>query len=162
MNIALIAAIAKNKIIGINNSLPWDIPEDLKRFRKITTGHPILMGRKTFESIGRPLPKRTNIILTNDIKYSHEGVLVVNDFNAAKNLINKLGERVFIIGGSSVYKLFQSEANELIITHIDKDYQGDSYFPDFDWNRWTIKEEESFFDEKSKANCKLTIYKLKN
>ena len=78
MNIALIAAIAKNKIIGINNSLPWDIPEDLKRFRKITTGHPVLMGRKTFESIGRPLPKRTNIILTSDIKYSHEHIRSVS------------------------------------------------------------------------------------
>ena len=124
---------------------------------RITGLHQVLNYRK---SIGRPLPKRTNIILTSDIKYSHEGVLVVNDFNTAKNLINKLGEKVFIIGGSSVYELFQSEANELIITHIDKDYQGDSYFPDFDWSRWTIKEEESFFDEKSKANCRLTIYKL--
>ena len=162
MAIKIISALSSNRVIGYDGKIPWFIKGELKRFKELTLNHNVVMGRKTFESIGRPLPKRTNIILTSDIKYSHEGVLVVNDFNAAKNLINKLGERVFIIGGSSVYKLFQSEANELIITHIDKDYQGDSYFPDFDWSRWTIKKEESFFDEKSKANCKLTIYKLKN
>ena len=159
MKITLVAAIAKNNIIGINNSLPWDIPEDLKRFKAITSGHPILMGRKTFESIGRPLPNRKNIVLTGDEDYFFEGIDVTNNFDEAKELIKNLNEEVFIIGGSSIYKLFESSADELAITHIEKEFEGDSYFPDFDWSKWAVKEEERFFDEKSQTNCRLTIYK---
>lgn len=159
MKITLVAAIAKNNIIGINNSLPWDIPEDLKRFKAMTSGHPILMGRKTFESIGRPLPNRKNIVLTGDEDYFFEGIDVTNNFDEAKELIKNLNEEVFIIGGSSIYKLFESSADELAITHIEKEFEGDSYFPDFDWSKWAVKKEERFFDEKSQTNCRLTIYK---
>ena len=161
MKITLVAAIAKNNIIGINNSLPWNIPEDLKKFKAMTSGHPILMGRKTFESIGRPLPNRKNIVLTSDEKYFFKGIDITNSFVEAINLIKELNEEIFIIGGSSIYKLFESSASQLAITHIEKEFEGDSYFPAFNWSRWEIKSEEKFFDEKSQINCRLTIYQRK-
>ena len=101
MKITIVAAIASNNVIGQKNSLPWDIPEDLRRFKQLTSGHTILMGRKTFDSIGRPLPNRTNIVMTKDTNYQKEGIEIVFDENEALDLIKNLNEKVFIIGGSS-------------------------------------------------------------
>ena len=105
MKITIVAAIASNNVIGQKNSLPWDIPEDLKRFKQLTSGHTILMGRKTFDSIGRPLPNRTNIVMTKDTNYQKEGVEIVFDEREALNLIKDLNQEVFIIGGSKIYEL---------------------------------------------------------
>jgi dihydrofolate reductase len=161
MKITLVAAIASNNVIGKENSLPWNIPEDLKRFKQMTSGHTILMGRKTFDSIGRPLPNRQNIVMTKDENFEKEGIKVINDFDEALELIKESNEDIFIIGGSKIYELFEPVANSLAITRILKDFEGDAFFPDINWNLWQIEKEEKFFDEKSKIECKLIEYSKK-
>jgi len=161
MKITLVAAIASNNVIGKENSLPWNIPEDLKRFKQMTSGHTILMGRKTFDSIGRPLPNRQNIVMTKDENFEREGIKVINGLDEALELIKKSNEDVFVIGGSKIYELFEPVANSLAITRILKDFEGDAFFPDINWNLWQIEKEEKFFDEKSKIECKLIEYSKK-
>ena len=161
MKITLVAAIASNNVIGKENSLPWNIPEDLKRFKQMTSGHTILMGRKTFDSIGRPLPNRQNIVMTKDENFEREGIKVINDFDEALELIKKSNEDVFVIGGSKIYELFEPVANSLAITRILKDFEGDAFFPDINWDLWQIEKEEKFFDEKSNIECKLIEYSKK-
>lgn len=161
MKITLVAAIASNNVIGKENSLPWNIPEDLKRFKQMTSGHTILMGRKTFDSIGRPLPNRQNIVMTKDENFEQEGIKVINDFDEALKLIKKSNEDVFVIGGSKIYELFEPVANSLAITRILKDFEGDAFFPDINWDLWQIEKEENFFDEKSNIECKLIEYTKK-
>ena len=161
MKITLVAAIASNNVIGKENSLPWNIPEDLKRFKQMTSGHTILMGRKTFDSIGRPLPNRQNIVMTKDKNFEQEGIKVVNDFDEALELIKESNEDVFVIGGSKIYELFEPVANSLAITRILKDFEGDAFFPDINWDLWQIEKEENFFDEKSNIECKLIEYSKK-
>ena len=161
MKITLVAAIASNNVIGKENSLPWNIPEDLKRFKQMTSGHTILMGRKTFDSIGRPLPNRQNIVMTKDKNFEQEGIKVINDFDEALELIKESNEDVFVIGGSKIYELFEPVANSLAITRILKDFEGDAFFPDINWDLWQIEKEENFFDEKSNIECKLIEYSKK-
>ena len=161
MKITLVAAIASNNVIGKENSLPWNIPEDLKRFKQMTSGHTILMGRKTFDSIGRPLPNRQNIVMTKDENFEQEGIKVINDFDEALELIKESNEDVFVIGGSKIYELFEPVANSLAITRILKDFEGDAFFPDINWDLWQIEKEEKFFDEKSNVECKLIEYSKK-
>ena len=161
MKITLVAAIASNNVIGKENSLPWNIPEDLKRFKQMTSGHTILMGRKTFDSIGRPLPNRQNIVMTRDKNFEQEGIKVINDFDEALELIKESNEDVFVIGGSKIYELFEPVANSLAITRILKDFEGDAFFPDINWDLWQIEKEENFFDEKSNIECKLIEYSKK-
>ena len=161
MKITLVAAIASNNVIGKENSLPWNIPEDLKRFKQMTSGHTILMGRKTFDSIGRPLPNRQNIVMTKDENFEREGIKVINDFDEALELIKESNEDVFVIGGSKIYELFEPVANSLAITRILKDFEGDAFFPDINWDLWQIEKEEKFFDEKSNVECKLIEYSKK-
>ena len=161
MKITLVAAIASNNVIGKENSLPWNIPEDLKRFKQMTSGHTILMGRKTFDSIGRPLPNRQNIVMTKDKNFEQEGIKVINDFEEALELIKESNEDVFVIGGSKIYELFEPVANSLAITRILKDFEGDAFFPDINWDLWQIEKEEKFFDEKSNIECKLIEYSKK-
>ena len=158
MKITIVAAIASNNVIGQKNSLPWDIPEDLKRFKQLTSGHTILMGRKTFDSIGRPLPNRTNIVMTKDTNYQKEGVEIVFDEKEALNLIKDLNQEVFIIGGSKIYELFEPRATSLMITRVLKDFEGDAFFPDINWSNWRVKSKEEFLDEKSGISCKLEEY----
>ena len=158
MKITIVAAIASNNVIGQKNSLPWDIPEDLKRFKQLTSGHTILMGRKTFDSIGRPLPNRTNIVMTKDTNYQKKGIEIVFDEREALNLIKDLNQEVFIIGGSKIYELFEPWTTSLMITRVLKDFEGDAFFPDINWNNWQIKSEEEFLDEKSGISCKLEEY----
>ena len=158
MKITIVAAIASNNVIGQKNSLPWDIPEDLRRFKQLTSGHTILMGRKTYDSIGRPLPNRTNIVMTKDTNYQKEGVEIVFDEREALNLIKDLNQEVFIIGGSKIYELFEPWATSLMITRVLKDFEGDAFFPNINWNNWLIKNKEEFLDEKSGISCKLEKY----
>jgi len=161
MKITLVAAIASNNVIGKENSLPWNIPEDLKRFKQMTSGHTILMGRKTFDSIGRPLPNRQNIVMTKDENFDQEGIKVINDFDEALELIKESNDDIFVIGGSKIYELFEPVANSLAITRILKDFEGDAFFPDINWDLWQIEKEENFFDEKSNIECKLIEYSKK-
>ena len=162
MKITLVAAIASNNVIGKENSLPWNIPEDLKRFKQMTSGHTILLGRKTFDYIGRPLPNRQNIVMTKDKNFEQEGIKVINDFDEALELIKESNEDVFVIGGSKIYELFEPVANSLAITRILKDFEGDAFFPDINWDLWQIEKEEKFFDEKSNIECKLIEYSKKS
>lgn len=131
--ITLISAIQKDRGIGINGTLPWRIPEDLKRFKEVTSGHPIVMGRKTFESIGRPLPKRTNIVLTTDRAWNAEGVTVVHDFASALEVAQKSegGDDVFIIGGAGVYASALPLADRILLTEVDATEVCDAFFPEF-------------------------------
>ena len=137
--ISFIWAMDENGVIGSNNTLPWRLPEDLKFFKMTTMGHPIVMGRKTFESIGKPLPGRTNIILTRDKSYEKEGCLVFHEKKDLLGWIHAQTEEVFITGGAELFRVFQDEVDQLYVTHIFHSFNGDTYFPKmFNWNQWKI------------------------
>lgn len=140
-NLSLIVAIAKDGVIGKDNTLPWHLPEDLKRFRALTTGHHIIMGRKTYESLGRLLPGRTTVIVTRNTDYKVEGALTAGSLEAAVALC-KGDNEAFIIGGAELYKGALKLANKLYVTHIDLEVQGDAFFPAFDTTEWkeTLRE----------------------
>lgn len=126
----LIAVVAMdpNRLIGSNGTLPWHLPEDLAFFKKTTLGHPILMGRKTFESIGRPLPKRRNIVLTRDQDWSHEGVEVIH----ATSEIPTSDEKIFIIGGAEIYRVLSPQIDEWLVSHVHETHQGDTFLAPFE------------------------------
>lgn len=131
MILSIIAAVAKNGVIGKDNRLPWNIPEDLAHFKKITSGHTVIMGRKTFESIGKPLLGRTNIVITRNRDFSHEQVHVVHSIKEAIRLARDNREsEAFIIGGAEIYKQALPLAHKIYLTRIDKSYRGDAYFPE--------------------------------
>jgi len=134
MRVSAIVAMAKNRVIGNRNQLPWKLPEDLKRFKQITTGHPVVMGRKTFESIGRLLPNRTNIIVSRQAGYQVEGAEVVSSLEAAVEHCEKnkaiLGEEVFIIGGAEIYKAALPMISRFYLTLIQNDFEGDAHLND--------------------------------
>ena len=140
-NLSLIVAIAKNGVVGKDNALPWHLPEDLKRFRALTTGHHIIMGRKTYESLGRLLPGRTTVIVTRNANYKVEGALVAHSLQAAAALCVDDNE-AFVIGGAELYKDALTLANKLYITQIDLEVEGDAFFPQFDQTEWqqTLRE----------------------
>lgn len=130
----LIAIVAHdpNRLIGANNALPWHLPGDLAFFKKTTTGHAIVMGRKTYQSIGRPLPKRQNIVLTRDPQWAAPGVTVITDPAALGSLALENEGPIYIIGGSQIYEAFLPLLDELLVTCVKKTYQGDTYFPEYD------------------------------
>ena len=135
MSLSLIVAMASNRTIGINNTLPWRIPEDLKRFKALTMGHHMIMGRKTYDSIGKPLPGRTTVIVTRNPELKVEGCIVVNSLQAA--LAACAGDaEVFVVGGAELYAQALPLADTLYLTEIRKDVIGDVYFPEFDMNNW--------------------------
>ncbi len=134
-NLSLIVAVANNHVIGINNTLPWHLPEDLKRFRALTTGHHIIMGRKTYESLGRLLPGRTTVIVTRNKDYKLEGALVAHSLQAALYLcLNDV--EAFVIGGAELYQDGLKLANKLYITEVDLEVTGDAFFPAIDMQEW--------------------------
>ena len=135
MIISLIAAIGKNNVIGIDNKLPWKLSADLKRFRQLTIGKPVIMGRKTFESIGKMLPGRTNIIITKDKNFRADGCIVVHSAQDALKA-TKGNEEAMIIGGQQVFAQFLPEANKLYLTVIEEKFKGDAFFPDYDKTKW--------------------------
>lgn len=143
--ISIIAAVAKNNVIGKRNALPWYLPEDLKRFRKLTTGKTVLMGRKTFESIidklDKPLPNRKNVVITRDADYKvPEGVMVLHDINSAFEALKD--EDVFIIGGGEIYNQTINMADKLYITHVNAEHDGDVFFPEIDPKVWQKVEDD--------------------
>jgi dihydrofolate reductase len=133
--ISLIAAIAKNRVIGVNNALPWHLPEDLKRFRALTTGHHIIMGRKTYDSLNRLLPGRTTVIVSRDPNLKVPGALVVNSLLQALVQCDA-DDETFIIGGAELYRDGLKFANKLYLTEIDAEYEGDVFFPELDRTSW--------------------------
>lgn len=140
--IALIAAVARNGVIGLHGRLPWRLPDDLKRFRALTTGHAIVMGRKTWDSIGRPLPERQNIVVTRHRELTAPGGIVAHSIAQAIGLAT-LPSPVFVIGGEAVYREALPLADLLFLTEIDHDFDGDARFPDFDRAQWRETSRES-------------------
>ena len=128
----LIVAKASNNVIGNNNNLIWHLPNDLKHFKNLTTNHPIVMGRKTYESLGRPLPNRKNIIITRDKNYTDDKVVITYSLEEAIAKAKEINEDYFIIGGGEIYKQALMQADELFITEVHHDFDGDTYFPEID------------------------------
>lgn len=144
--------MSKNRVIGDSNTLIWHLPEDLKRFKQLTTGNAIVMGRKTYESIGRPLPNRRNIIITRDKDYSIEGCEVVNSLEEAFLIT---GSDCFVIGGGEIYKQSLSYSEKIYLTLIDKDFEGDTEFPEIN-SEWKKINKEDF--ESSEFNWSFIEY----
>jgi len=135
MKLAIIAAVSRNRVIGLDNKLPWRLSEDLKRFRALTTGHHIIMGRKTFESLGRLLPDRTTVIVTRNPEYHVPGALIAHSLEEAMRLCSA-DEIAYLIGGAELYREGLPIADQLFITEIDADFAGDAFFPAYDVKRW--------------------------
>ena len=142
--ISLIAAMAKDRVIGKDNDMPWHMPADLQHFKKVTLGKPVIMGRKTFESIGRPLPGRKNIVITRNLDWKMDGVEVVNSPENALKLVSDVKE-VMVIGGGNIYRQFLPMADTLYLTFIDLDVAGDTQFPDWQQDgEWSQVEKMEF------------------
>lgn len=155
--ISLIVAMDNNCLIGKENDLPWRLPADLQYFKQTTTGHTIVMGRKTFESIGKPLPNRNNVILTGNKDYHHEGVKVIHSID---ELVSLEGEsELFVIGGATVYEQTMHVATRLYVTHIDEVFEGDTYFPEIDSSVWReVSRKQGVKDEKNPYAYYFTVY----
>lgn len=151
--ISMIAAMAKDRVIGKDNDMPWHMPADLAHFKKVTMGKPVIMGRKTFESIGRPLPGRTNIVITRDLNWQADGVEVAHSPELALQLVADL-EEVMIIGGGNIYQQFLPNAVNLYLTFIDLEVEGDTKFPD--WSsvgNWLEVNSESYYADEKNAHA---------
>lgn len=137
MTTVIVAAVGRNGVIGVDGRLPWRIPEDLARFKQITMGHSLIMGRSTFESIGRPLPGRANIVLSRRTDWSDDGVEVADSLDSALNSAVSRGHDAYVVGGAEVYRLALDVADRLELTEVDAEPEGDTWFPDVDWSRWS-------------------------
>ncbi|MBI3576081.1 MAG: type 3 dihydrofolate reductase [Gammaproteobacteria bacterium] len=135
MRISIIAALAENRVIGVNNTLPWRLPNDLKHFRRLTTGHAIILGRKNYESIGKPLPERTNIVITRNRDFRATGCLVAHSLDEALTLAGNDPE-IFVIGGAEIYRAALARTNRLYLTRVHATIAGDTHFPEFDETEW--------------------------
>lgn len=149
MEVALIWAMTRNRVIGQGNDLPWRLPRDMKHFMTTTRGHPVIMGRRTFESMDRALPARTNIVITRQPDYTAAGATVVADLENALAVARRQCQsdgvtRAFVIGGAEIYRLALPHADRLYVTEIDAELPGDTFFPDLDWSGWRRVSSESF------------------
>lgn len=158
-HLSLIVATAKNGVIGLNNTLPWHLPEDLKRFKALTMGHHIIMGRKTYESLGRLLPGRTTVIVSRNVDYAVSGAKVAVDIKQAVGLCENDSE-IFLIGGAQLYQAGLELANRLYLTEIEADIKGDAYFPELDFSQWQEISREQHISEQGLA-FSYVIYDLK-
>lgn len=155
--INIIVAIAKNNVIGKNNEIPWHYPEDLQYFKEVTMGKNVLMGSKTFDSIikrlGKPLPGRNNIVLTRNKDFSYPGVTVINDL---ESFLKSQTDDIFIIGGSSIYRQTLAYADKLYITFIDDEYEGDTFFPEIDFQNYQL------IEKKERGKLTFCVYQRSN
>ena len=143
MKLSAIVAMASNRVIGVGNQMPWRLPEDLARFKRLTMGHTLLMGRKTFESIGRVLPGRTSIVITRQPGYSPPGVKVARSVDEALALAEaQLDDEVFITGGAELYAQTASRWDRLYLTRLEREVPGDTLFPEVDLSSWRLLEQE--------------------
>ena len=141
LRVAMIAAVAENNAIGINNKLPWYLPGDLRYFKAVTMGKPVIMGRKTFDSLRKPLPGRTNIVLTRDPDYQPEGVRVVDSLEKALKLAESIAliegvTEVMVIGGEQIYRQTLPQASRLYLTRVGQSFEGDAFFPTIEQAEW--------------------------
>jgi len=156
--LSLIVAMDRNRLIGCNNQLPWNLPADLQHFKSTTMGKPIVMGRKTWESLGRPLPGRINITITRNPDYEAEGASVVNSLDDALKIVSEVDE-VMIIGGANLYAQALPRVDRLYLTRVEGEFEGDSWFPEFNEAEWalsTVDEHEP--DEKNSHPYRFEIY----
>jgi dihydrofolate reductase len=149
VKLSMIVATAQNRVIGRDNALPWYLPNDLKYFKQTTLGKPVIMGRKTYESIGKPLPGRTNIVITRQTDYLPEGVKVVHSVAEARDLAESVclidgQEEAMIMGGAEIYTLALPDADRLYLTEVHADVDGDAYFPEYDKTEWQEISREDF------------------
>ena len=160
MKISAIVAAAKNRAIGKDNQIPWHLSSDLKYFKKVTSGHHIIMGRNSFESIGKPLPNRINIVISNNVAYSAEGCIVCNSIEEALSIALKAGEtEAFIIGGGKIYEASQQLWDTLYYTEVDALPEADTFFPPLTWENWELDFSESHFkDEKNDHDYTFKIF----
>ena len=137
----LIAATSQNNALGKDNKIIWHLPDDFKRFKELTSGHYIIMGRKTFESFPKPLPNRTHVVITRQKNYNPEGCIVVNSIEEAFEICPK-NEDVFLIGGAEIYKLGLSFTDKIELTYINETFEADAFFPEIDFSEWKLTNEE--------------------
>jgi len=142
MTLSLIVAMSINRVIGRSQKLPWHLPEDLRRFKQITSGHPVVMGRKTFESIGKPLPGRTNIVVSRDKNLTLPGTKVVHSIHDALSPYDGTQEEVFILGGGEIFEQTLDRADKLYLTLIEEEVEGDTTFPAMNLNQFDVVFEE--------------------
>ncbi|WP_028399654.1 dihydrofolate reductase [Ectobacillus panaciterrae] len=160
--ISLIVAMDQNRLIGSHNDLPWRLPADLAYFKKTTMGHPIIMGRKTFESIGKPLPGRENIIVTRNKEYQAEGCTVVHSISELLERFASTAEEVFVIGGAELFQEALPAAERLYITYIEELFTGDTWFPEISEAEWQeVSREQGVQDEKNPYEYYFTVYEKK-
>ena len=162
--ITIIAAIAANNALGKDNDLIWHLPADLKRFKKVTTGHHILMGRNTYESIGKPLPNRTTVIITRNKNYTQEGCLIVNSVEKAIEIANQ-DEQIFIIGGAQIYQqaMALNLVDQLDITQVHEQFEADVFFPEIAASIWEeVAREDHKADDKNVFDYSFISYKKRN
>ncbi len=160
--LSIIVAKAKNNTIGKDNKLMWHIKDDLKRFQELTTSHVIIMGRKTFESLGRVLPNRMHIVLSRDKNYKidNENVVIINDISEIDKYVHDKNEN-FVIGGEKIYNLLLPKCNKLYITQINKDFEGDSYFPQIDESKWKLTERSELKEDENNIEYEYITYERK-
>ena len=159
-NVALIAAVSKNGVIGKNNRLPWKLPADMKHFVEITTGHIVIMGSKTFQSLGKPLPNRLNIVISKKLSSLPECVVVDSPKKALEIFTDKI---MFVTGGGEIYKYLLPYCEILYITRVHTDFEGDAYFPEVNWNEWKeIGRQDFKADAKNKYDYSFLIFQRKN
>ncbi len=161
MRLSIIAALASNSVIGRNNQVPWRLSTDLKRLKALTMGHHIIMGRKTFESIGKPLPGRVNVVITRQTDYRPDGVVVVNSLEDAIQIAESArDDEVFVAGGSEIYQQAIHRADRMYLTRVHADVEGDTVFPDFDdVSEWKLTDAEHFdADEKNEYPFSFLTY----
>lgn len=162
--VIIIAAAAKNNALGKSNDLLWHLPDDFKRFKVLTTGYPIIMGRKTFESFPKPLPNRTHLIITRDKNYTvdYPNCFVVHSLEEALTLSKTYNETVFIIGGGEIYALALKHATKIELTRVHENFDADTFFPELDLKNWNlIREEYHAKDEKHQYDFTYLTYELK-
>jgi dihydrofolate reductase len=158
--ISLIVAYDENRVMGYNNKMPWHLPGDLAYFKKTTMGKPMIMGRKTFESIGKALPGRTNIVITRDTNYKAEGIVVAHSFEEALEIAEKEEKEIMVIGGEQIFRLALPIADILYVTKIQHAFQGDTFFPKFG-DEWKIVSESEAFETKDGIKFAYFIFKKK-
>ena len=146
MTLSILVAHDKQRVIGNQNQLPWHLPNDLKHVKQLSTGHTLVMGRKTFESIGKPLPNRRNVVLTNNHSFKHEGVDVIHSIEE----INDIPGQVFIFGGQTLFEEMIDKVDDMYITVVDGKFQGDTFFPPYTFEDWEVESSvEGQLDEKN-------------
>ena len=158
MRVSLIVAMSENRVIGHQGDLPWRLSSDLKRFKRLTMGHHIVMGRKTYESIGRLLPGRTSVIVTRSPEYKIEGAKIANSVESAITLA-KGDDEIFIVGGAELYEHSLQLSDRLLITRVEASVEGDIVFPEYDESQWQLQQRETFAaDEKNDHPHSFEIY----